>query len=130
MPPSALPSSLIKETLEFMGVSTKGPEEDGQKIRLRIGGWDAKRVQFKGCVLVERFSYRVVEGAFCVFARDAVGFLSFFLSFFEMLDAMGGEGGLPVSPTNWFFTSVDLVSSLVWKDGGWFCLRYFCELDP
>ncbi|KAF8992340.1 CAMK/CAMKL/CHK1 protein kinase [Cyathus striatus] len=62
--------SLIKETLELMGVSTKGPEEDGQKMRLRIGGWDARRVQFKGWVWVERFSYRDVEGSFCVFARD------------------------------------------------------------
>ncbi|KAF8992327.1 kinase-like domain-containing protein [Cyathus striatus] len=62
--------SLIKETLELMGVSRKGPEEDGQKIRLRIGGWDARRVQFKGWVWVERFSYREVEGSFCVFARD------------------------------------------------------------
>ncbi|KAF8992319.1 kinase-like domain-containing protein [Cyathus striatus] len=68
--------SLIKETLELMGVSRKGPEEDGQKMRLRIGGWDARRVQFKGCVWVERFSYREVEGAFCVFARDVSVILS------------------------------------------------------
>ncbi|KAF8992332.1 kinase-like domain-containing protein [Cyathus striatus] len=55
--------SLIKETLELMG--------DEQKMGLRIGGWDARWVQFKGWVWVERFSHREVEGSFCVFARDA-----------------------------------------------------------
>ncbi|KAF8991387.1 kinase-like domain-containing protein [Cyathus striatus] len=68
--------SLIKETLELMGVSTKGPEEDGQNMRSRIGGWDARRVQFKGWVWVERFSHREVEGSFYVFARDVGNLIS------------------------------------------------------
>jgi serine/threonine-protein kinase CHEK1 len=38
--------------------------------KLRIGGWDLRKQIFKGWVDVEPFSYRGIEGSFCVMRRD------------------------------------------------------------
>lgn len=80
---------LIQESLEAMNVRCKvAPVRDDQSqqgpqtLRLRIGGYDRRKVLFKGWVEVERFSYRASEGSFCVMQRDIVCITinSFFLA--------------------------------------------------
>lgn len=39
-------------------------------MKCRIGGLDARRVQFKGYVEVESFASNGYSGSFCVFRRD------------------------------------------------------------
>jgi serine/threonine-protein kinase Chk1 len=72
----ALLMPLIQESLEAINVRCKGApirEDQGpQVLRLRIGGYDRRKVMFKGWVEVERFSYRGSEGSFCVMQRDVV----------------------------------------------------------
>jgi serine/threonine-protein kinase Chk1 len=76
---------LIQESLEAMNVRCKAApvrEEQTERgpqalLRLRIGGYDRRKVIFKGWVEVERFSHRGSEGCFCVMQRDVV---CFFLS--------------------------------------------------
>jgi len=66
---------LIQESLESMLVKCKeAPRIDGQAgpLRLRVGGFDHRKMMFKGWVDVESFSYRGHEGSFCVMQRDVV----------------------------------------------------------
>lgn len=71
----ALLMPLIQESLEAINVRCKvAPVHDDQQgpqaLRLRIGGFDRRKMVFKGWVEVERFSYRGSEGSFCVMQRD------------------------------------------------------------
>lgn len=73
----ALLMPLIQESLEAINVRCKvAPVHDDQQgpqaLRLRIGGFDRRKMVFKGWVEVERFSYRGSEGSFCVMQRDVV----------------------------------------------------------
>lgn len=70
--------TLIKESLEGLGVKCKSNTkdtgtEDASTLRLRVGGYDRRKMMFKGWVEVERFRYREKEGSFCVMQRDEVG---------------------------------------------------------
>jgi hypothetical protein len=73
----ALLMPLVQESLEAMNVRCKvapvREDQHGQaSLRLRIGGYDRRKVMFKGWVEVERFTYRGSEGSFCVMQRDVV----------------------------------------------------------
>ncbi|KAF7974169.1 hypothetical protein HWV62_13295 [Athelia sp. TMB] len=70
IPPSAL-MPLAKATLEELGVKCKlGEAIEGGALRLRVGGYDQRKVMFKGWVEIERFAYRGTEGSFCIMQRD------------------------------------------------------------
>ena len=76
---------LIQESLEAINVRCKAApvcEDQSQKgpqsLRLRIGGYDRRKVMFKGWVEVERFVYHGSEGSFCVMQRDIVCINPFF----------------------------------------------------
>ncbi|KII86236.1 hypothetical protein PLICRDRAFT_43812 [Plicaturopsis crispa FD-325 SS-3] len=89
IPPAEL-LPLVQASLESLGVKTKlsphattsgsphattsgSPHADSDQIevaRVRVGGYDRRRVMFKGWVELERFSYRGSEGCFCVLSRD------------------------------------------------------------
>ncbi|KAK2467496.1 hypothetical protein APHAL10511_000351 [Amanita phalloides] len=67
--------SFIQESLEVLGVKWKSAphreDPSGTVVhRLRIGGYDRRRMMFKGWVEVEAFSYRGHKGSFCVMQRD------------------------------------------------------------
>ncbi|KIL61219.1 hypothetical protein M378DRAFT_864078 [Amanita muscaria Koide BX008] len=67
--------TFIQESLEALDVKCKNapPREDGDGnsiLRLRIGGYDMRKVMFKGWVEVEPFSHRGHKGSFCVMQRD------------------------------------------------------------
>ncbi|TFK38828.1 CAMK/CAMKL/CHK1 protein kinase [Crucibulum laeve] len=66
--------SLIHESLEGLNVKCKmAPVREDAKdgpFRLRVGGFDQRKVLFKGWVEVEKFTYRGSEGSFCVMQRD------------------------------------------------------------
>jgi serine/threonine-protein kinase Chk1 len=69
--------SLIKESLEGLGVKCKlntkdAKTEEASILRLRVGGYDRRKVMFKGWVEVEYFGYNGKEGSFCVMQRDEV----------------------------------------------------------
>ncbi|KIK54864.1 hypothetical protein GYMLUDRAFT_231599 [Collybiopsis luxurians FD-317 M1] len=79
----ALLMPIIKETLEGMGVKCKLSSQgndgsgghdgtaNGGPIKMRIGGYDKRKVAYKGWVELEHFSYRGIEGgSFCVMSRD------------------------------------------------------------
>lgn len=71
----------VQESLEALNVKCKvgSPREDPDgtvTYRLRIGGYDRRKVMFKGWVDVEAFSYRGHKGSFCVMQRDIVSVLS------------------------------------------------------
>jgi serine/threonine-protein kinase Chk1 len=71
--------SLIQESLESLGVKCKNaPRASGQDgpLKLRVGGYDRRKMMYKGWVEVENFSYRGLEGSFCVMKRDVVRFLN------------------------------------------------------
>jgi len=67
--------SLIKESLEGLGVkcklNTKDTDTGNISIwRLRVGGYDRRKVMFKGWVEIELFGYSGKEGSFCIMQRD------------------------------------------------------------
>ncbi|KAG6834889.1 hypothetical protein H0H93_006615, partial [Arthromyces matolae] len=70
---------IIQEALETLNVKCKvapsinqegNQDELSRSLRLRIGGYDARKVVFKGWVEVERFSYRGIVGSYVVMSRD------------------------------------------------------------
>ncbi|KAJ8507943.1 hypothetical protein ONZ45_g9744 [Pleurotus djamor] len=67
---------IIKESLQAMNVKCKDspqPEPkpgETQKYRLRIGGFDARKVAFKGWVDVEIFEHNGSQYTFCLMQRD------------------------------------------------------------
>lgn len=71
---------LIKESLDALSVKHKdGPvaeDERGEVLRLRIGGYDKRRIAFRGWVELEKFSYAETDGSFCLMTRDVVGLVS------------------------------------------------------
>lgn len=72
VPPEAL-IFLAKGSLEQLGVKCKmGPAMEGGAQRLRVGGYDRRKVMFKGWVEIERFAYGGTEGSFCMMQRDEV----------------------------------------------------------
>ncbi|KAF8883805.1 kinase-like domain-containing protein [Infundibulicybe gibba] len=62
-------TDLIHESLQELKVKCKNASTDST-WRLRIGGYDRRKVLFKGWVDVEPFSYRGQSGSFCVMQRD------------------------------------------------------------
>lgn len=57
---------------EDMSDSDKTDTEERISVKCRVGGLDARRVQFKGYVEVESFARNGYSGSFCVFRRDEV----------------------------------------------------------
>jgi hypothetical protein len=58
-----------------MNVKCKMAQQENSRdgcLRLRVGGFDRRKVMFKGWVDVECFSSRGHEGSFCVMRRDVV----------------------------------------------------------
>ncbi|PSR97727.1 hypothetical protein PHLCEN_2v4269 [Hermanssonia centrifuga] len=74
LPPADL-LPLITEALEGERVKYKNAETtpDGV-IRLRIGGFDKRKLIFKGWVELEEFERDDAQGAFCIMHRDQVRF--------------------------------------------------------
>jgi len=71
--------SLIQEALEKERVKCKPQppatnERGAEVLKLRIGGFDARRQMFKGWVAIERFVRGSVEGSYCMMRRDEVRF--------------------------------------------------------
>ncbi|KAF8625648.1 hypothetical protein AX15_005269 [Amanita polypyramis BW_CC] len=67
--------TFIQESLEALGVKCKpAPSREDPNgtvaYKLRIGGYDRRKIMFKGWVEVEAFSYRGHKGSFCVMQRD------------------------------------------------------------
>lgn len=64
--------SLIEESLADLNVQMKKrpPSTDEEVPWLRVGGYDRRKIRFKGWVIVEKFSYRGSDGSFCVMQRD------------------------------------------------------------
>jgi serine/threonine-protein kinase Chk1 len=54
------------------GAAANRSGSDNEPYRLRVGGWDSRRVMFKGWIEIERFTYRdgAMHGSFCVMKRD------------------------------------------------------------
>jgi len=68
---------LIKESLDVLGVKHKDASViAGSRAvrRLRVGGYDKRKIMFKGWIELEVFSRMQVSesGAFCVMQRDVV----------------------------------------------------------
>ncbi|KAG0696764.1 kinase-like domain-containing protein [Suillus ampliporus] len=65
---------LIKESLSTLDVKHKdgptGEDERGEVLRLRVGGYDKRRITFKGWVELENFRYAETDGSFCLMTRD------------------------------------------------------------
>ncbi|KAF8556043.1 CAMK CAMKL CHK1 protein kinase [Imleria badia] len=64
---------LVKDSLDALGVKHKdAPVIAGSKAvhRLRVGGYDMRKIVFKGWIELEVFSRMQVSGAFCVMQRD------------------------------------------------------------
>ncbi|KAF8632479.1 hypothetical protein AX17_004829 [Amanita inopinata Kibby_2008] len=66
--------SFIQESLQSLKVQYKNapPRQAGENeaLRLRIGGYDKRKVAFKGWVEIEAFRHRGHSGSFCVMQRD------------------------------------------------------------
>ena len=64
---------LICEALTELKVKYRGPETTPEGvIRLRVGGLDKRKLQFKGWVELEDFENEGVKGSFCIMLRDQV----------------------------------------------------------
>lgn len=65
---------LIKESLTALDVKHRdgptGEDERGEILRLRIGGYDKRKIAFKGWVELENFRYAETDGSFCLMTRD------------------------------------------------------------
>jgi len=64
---------LVKESLNDLGVKYKDATVvAGSRAvhRLRVGGYDKRKIMFKGWIELEVFSRVQVSGAFCVMQRD------------------------------------------------------------
>lgn len=68
---------LIRDALTAQKVKQREPVFERNMWRIRIGGFDARRVMFKGWVELEPFKWRDVDGSFCVMQRDQVRVWSF-----------------------------------------------------
>ncbi|KAE9394336.1 CAMK/CAMKL/CHK1 protein kinase [Gymnopus androsaceus JB14] len=69
----ALLMPIVKETLEGSETTCKEtPQDDsGSGVRkMRVGGYDKRKLAFKGWVEIEHFSYRGMQGSFVVMQRD------------------------------------------------------------
>jgi serine/threonine-protein kinase Chk1 len=84
---------LIKESLTALDVKHKdgptGEDERGEILRLRIGGFDKRKIAFKGWVELENFRYAETDGSFCLMTRDVVGFVSFSVFQCELMESKG-----------------------------------------
>ncbi|KAI9567517.1 kinase-like domain-containing protein [Boletus coccyginus] len=64
---------LVKESLDALGVKHKdAPVIAGSRAvhRLRVGGYDRRKIMYKGWIELEVFDRMQVSGAFCVMQRD------------------------------------------------------------
>lgn len=71
---------------EDMSDSDKTAVEEQISVKCRVGGLDARRVQFKGYVEIESFARNGYSGSFCVFRRDEVRLSLDLLSSVSCLD--------------------------------------------
>ena len=66
---------LIKESLDVLGVKYKDaavvPGSTAMH-RFRVGGYDKRKIMFKGWIELEPFTRACVSGAFCLMQRDVV----------------------------------------------------------
>lgn len=69
-----------------MSDSDKTAVEEQISVKCRVGGLDARRVQFKGYVEIESFARNGYSGSFCVFRRDEVRLSLDLLSSVSCLD--------------------------------------------
>ena len=81
----------IEESLKALDVKCKSaPSREDSKgtevLRLRIGGYDKRKVMFKGWVEVEAFSYGGQKGTFCVMQRDVVSIVVYLTRYEEARD--------------------------------------------
>ncbi|KAF5319490.1 hypothetical protein D9619_008540 [Psilocybe cf. subviscida] len=67
-----VPRSCDRDDDQTIVSSESGRLNDNEPYRLRVGGWDSRRVVFKGWIEIERFTYRdgAMQGSFCVMKRD------------------------------------------------------------
>ena len=77
---------LIQEALTDLGVKHKPPvvaqsQASGDQgshepvlLKMRIGGFDKRKLMFKGMIELEDFEYAGHSGTFCVMHRDQVRF--------------------------------------------------------
>lgn len=93
---------MIHETLIGFNITCKvaaGPGDgtSEEPYKLRIGGYDKRRVAFKGWVLVEKFVRRdrQLDGSFIVMQRDEVNISG--RAFFSSSSDMNFQG----SPISW-----------------------------
>ncbi|KAL4251189.1 protein kinase superfamily protein [Abortiporus biennis] len=68
-------ATLIQEALTSFGVKFKPPTQikDGDRagmLRMRIGGYDKRKLMFKGVIELESFEYGDFSGTFCLMHRD------------------------------------------------------------
>ncbi|KAF6758989.1 CAMK/CAMKL/CHK1 protein kinase [Ephemerocybe angulata] len=67
-PPALLP--LLQTALDALDAQALRAQDDREKLKLRIGGYDKRKQMYKGWVEVEPFSKRGMEGSFIVMKRD------------------------------------------------------------
>ena len=64
---------LICEALDTMGVKHRAPDMTSEGVlRVRIGGYDKRKLLFKGWIDLEEFMHDDVVGSFCLMQRDQV----------------------------------------------------------
>ena len=64
---------LICEALDTMGVKHRTPDMTFEGVlRVRIGGYDKRKLLFKGWIELEEFMHDDVVGSFCLMQRDQV----------------------------------------------------------
>ncbi len=73
---------IIQEALTDFGVKfkpparvqTQGQDPEAGMLKMRIGGYDKRKLMFKGVIELEDFEYAGHSGTFCVMHRDQVRF--------------------------------------------------------
>lgn len=50
----------------------KNDTDDVKRWRIRLGGFDKRKLMFKGILELEEFEYEDVKGSFCLMNRDQV----------------------------------------------------------
>ncbi len=64
---------LICEALDTMGVKHRTPDMTSEgMLRVRIGGYDKRKLMYKGWIELEDFTHDDVVGSFCLMQRDQV----------------------------------------------------------
>ncbi|KAJ6584208.1 CAMK/CAMKL/CHK1 protein kinase [Mycena sp. CBHHK59/15] len=69
LPPEPL-MSLVRDSVQALGVTCRDAPPNEGALRLRIGGQDQRKEVFRGWVEIENFVYRGSSGSFCVMQKD------------------------------------------------------------